>query len=112
MSLERPPTRERQHGRVPMTVLDATADLLGTAMGASSDTAGSTAADGQEQQAQEPSTFRSGSGSESWQRQTTPASQAERQEKQQQDSLSDIAANTVALKVRSLLYAKQARVES
>eukprot|EP00882_Tetradesmus_deserticola_P026618 GHRQ01029378.1.p2 GENE.GHRQ01029378.1~~GHRQ01029378.1.p2 ORF type:complete len:140 (+),score=34.17 GHRQ01029378.1:382-801(+) len=95
MSLQRPPTRERQQGSIPLTVLEPTASLMGTCAAATS-----TGVHGfsQEQQLVEPMST-SGAGLESWQQQqATNHSTADRQQQQEQPLAT--ASNKVSLKVR------------
>ncbi|WIA12059.1 hypothetical protein OEZ85_012136 [Tetradesmus obliquus] len=101
MSLQRPSTRERQQGRIAMTVLEPAAGLLATN---TADGAGSGRGDGQEQQQQqqvEPSTSRSGAGTDTWQQQATGRSQTEQLQQQQQEQQQTMgrAAQKVSLKV-------------
>lgn len=78
-----------------MTVLDATADLMGTSAGLGGSSSGSPA------DAQDPLPFRSGSGSDSWQQGSASHYQSAQQELQQQVQESLVrAANKVTLKVR------------
>jgi hypothetical protein len=102
MSLQRPSTRERQQGRIAMTVLEPAAGLMG-----SSAAAAGAYNDSQEQQQQqqqqpfEPSTSRSGVGSDTWQQQQgTGRSQTDWEQQQEQLQSVAAAANTVSLKVR------------
>lgn len=100
MSLQRPPTRERQQGRIALTVLEAAAGLLGA--GAAATSAG-LLGDSQQQQPLEPSSSTNGAGSKSWQQQqqqATGRTQVDWQQQQEQDQPLSTATNKVSLKVR------------
>lgn len=100
-SLERPSTRERMRGRVPLTVLEPSAQLL-----AAADRVTPAGGNNQEQQQAEPSTSRS--GSDTWQQQATQDFAADQQQQQQLDTSMDTlaaAAPRIPLKVITALLA-------
>lgn len=104
MSLLRPSTRERQQGRIAMTVLQPAAGLLATN---TADAAGPGRGDSQEQQQQqqvEPSTSRSSAGTDTWQQQVTGRSQTEQLQQQEQQQTVGRAAQKVSLKVRRFCW--------